>query len=414
MATTNPELAKEWDYSKNENLKPTMVSKNSGKKVWWKCEKGHEWRATIASRNLGNGCPICATELQTSLPEKILLFYTRRMFGNVLENYKPEWLKPMELDIYIPEISTAIEYDGRRWHKNVKRDNRKNELCKQNNIRLIRIREKGCPELNGISTDFYLKNVKADGTHVEEGVIWLENIFNKKVGINIKNDIREINSLIQYNEKENSLLKINPKLAKEWDYEKNGNLKPDLVSISSGKKVWWKCEKGHKWTATINDRTKLLRGCPYCSNRKLLKGFNDLATTNPELAKEWNYNKNGNLKPSDVMSGSNKKVWWVGKCGHEWQATINSRKNVGCPICDGKKILKGFNDLESKNPKLAKEWDYEKNGNLKPYQFAPSSNKKVWWKCEKGHEWNCKISVRNNGSGCPYCSNHTVLPGRNY
>ena len=101
---------------------------------------------------------------------------------------------------------------------------------------------------------------------------------------------------------------------------------------------------------------------------------------------------------------SNIKVWWKCAKGHEWQATIAHRNNgTGCPICVGKKVLSGNNDLETLNPKLASEWNYEKNNELKPQDFTPNSNKKVWWKCSNGHEWQAVINNRNKGSGCPIC-----------
>ena len=104
------------------------------------------------------------------------------------------------------------------------------------------------------------------------------------------------------NTKSKNTAKINnfadkfPKIAKEWHPTKNGNSKPQDFIVGSGKKVWWKCSKGHEWQATIKDRNRG-RGCPYCSRRKLLKGYNDLQTVNPALAKDWNYERNNGLTP---------------------------------------------------------------------------------------------------------------------
>ena len=197
---------------------------------------------------------------------------------------------------------------------------------------------------------------------------------------------------------------VNPKLASEWNYEKNGSLKPCDVFSQSNRKVWWKCCKGHDYQATVNNRAHG-KGCPYCSGQKVLQGYNDLATLNPKLASEWNYEKNGSLKPEDFTAGSNKKVWWKCNKGHEWQATIASRNSgCGCPYCYGRYAVKGETDLATVNPKLASEWNYEKNGDLKPENFTASSGQKVWWKCEKGHEWLARIDHRFNGVGCPYCS----------
>lgn len=211
----------------------------------------------------------------------------------------------------------------------------------------------------------------------------------------------------------NDLLSVFPALAKEWNNKKNGVLRPSDVLPGSHKKVWWKCQKGHEWEAVIRDRTNGKK-CPYCSNRKLLPGYNDLATVSPELANEWNYSKNGDLRPKQVKFNANLKVWWKCSQGHEWEAYVfNRNKGHGCPYCSNFSALKGYNDLETINPELAEEWNDEKNGTLKPADFLPGSHKKVWWKCQKGHEWEAEIKSRSAGEKCPYCANKKVLPGYN-
>ena len=189
-----------------------------------------------------------------------------------------------------------------------------------------------------------------------------------------------------------------------WNYGKNNGLAPSDVLPNSDKKVWWKCGNGHEWQATIGNRSKGRR-CPYCAGKIALKGFNDLQTVNPVVSREWDYEKNSGLTPSDVLPNSNKKVWWKCSKGHAWQAVISDR-NTGhrCPYCVGNKVLKGFNDLQTVNPTLSSEWNYEKNIGLLPEEIAPNSNKKVWWKCQRGHEWQAIICNRNRGNGCPQCA----------
>ena len=129
-----------------------------------------------------------------------------------------------------------------------------------------------------------------------------------------------------------------------------------------------------------------------------------MQTVNPALAKEWNYEKNTGLTPVDVTPGSNKIVWWKCHQEHEYKASIADRKSGrGCPYCAGKKVLKGFNDLQTVNPTLAAEWHDEKNNKLTPSDVMPNSHDMVWWKCNKGHEWQARIDSRNNGNGCPIC-----------
>ena len=90
----------------------------------------------------------------------------------------------------------------------------------------------------------------------------------------------------------------------------------------------------HRWQASIVSRTKGSK-CPYCSGICVIRGKNDLATLRPDIAAEWNDEKNGELKPCNLKIKSNKKVWWKCKNGHEWQAIISNRtnKNQGCPFC---------------------------------------------------------------------------------
>ena len=200
----NPQLMAEWHYEKNNELglDPQKLTCGSGRKVWWKCSKEHEWQAVIANRSRGINCPHCA------------------------------------------------------------------------------------------------------GLYVIKG--------------------------------ENDLLTVNPPVAKEWNYENNGELTPANVLPNSNKKVWWKCNKGHEWQASIAKRNNG-NGCPYCSGKVVLAGYNDLRTINPALVNEWNFEKNGNLNPESFTANSHKKIWWKCKFGHEWKATIANRNNGnGCPYCSSR------------------------------------------------------------------------------
>lgn len=210
----------------------------------------------------------------------------------------------------------------------------------------------------------------------------------------------------------NDLLTMNGELAKEWDTEKNGALRPDMVTAGSNRKVYWIDSYGHSWLDTVGRRSHDKRGCPYCAGQRILPGFNDLATTLPELAAEWDYEKNAPLTPDVVMAGADKKAWWRGKCGHSWEAYIYTRKTgAGCPYCAGQKVLKGFNDFESKYPEIAFSWDYEKNGDIHPDMVMAGSNKKYWWRCPEGHKWETMVSLRTRGAGCPYCGRKRIIHG---
>ena len=125
----------------------------------------------------------------------------------------------------------------------------------------------------------------------------------------------------------------NLQLAAEWNYDRNGNLTPDQVAPFSNKKVWWKCEKGHEWESRIATRNQN-SNCPYCGNKKLLSGFNDLATRFPELALDWDYTKNEQT-PSQVLAGDKSKKFWICKeCGHSYEKSVyNKVRSPKCPKC---------------------------------------------------------------------------------
>lgn len=209
----------------------------------------------------------------------------------------------------------------------------------------------------------------------------------------------------------NLLSEVHPELVAEWS-EKNLPLTPDKITYGSNKVVWWKGSCGHEWQTSVKARSKG-ESCPICSGARVIAGINDLTTLKPELAAEWS-SKNDPLKPTMVTVGSHKKVIWKGKCGHEWVATVKSRaiSGTGCPYCSHNKILVGFNDLASQRPQIASEWS-ERNYPLKPNMVTVFANRKVWWKCSKGHEWNTLISTRSGGSECPYCSGQILLKGFN-
>lgn len=202
---------------------------------------------------------------------------------------------------------------------------------------------------------------------------------------------------------ETSLAALNPILAAQWHPEKNGDLTPDQVSLFSHRKVWWLCERGHAWAAVISNRSNG-NGCPYCAGQWVIPGENDLATLYPDVAKEWHPTRNQDITPDQVMPKSMKKIWWRCENGHEWQDTLNHRTNGrGCPYCAGQKVLPGDNDLATLRPDIAKDWHPTKNNALSPDQVTIRSSKKVWWLCEKGHEWQATVYNRTLGYGCPCC-----------
>lgn len=353
LATVNPKLAAEWHPTKNGELKPNMVFSSQNKKVWWLCPVGHEYMATINHRSSTNGtnCPICNSGRQTSFREQALYFYVKKLFPDARSRYKPNNNYKFELDIYIPSTRIAVEYDGVAWHKSEKfdRERRKFLMCKEMGIKLIRIKEKMPEEL---AFDIADTIISADDFETEEG---FEDALHAAL--------------------------------KEIDITHLYQFRPLDINLS-------------------RDRFEIMK---YATAIK-----HSFADECPEKAKEWHPTKNGTLKPTMFKPWSDFKAWWVcPKCGNEYEQSIaHKREGNGCPKCAISRFVntRRANQVKQRgsiaNPLLLAEWNYEKNGTLKPENYTKASDVKAWWKCSVcGHEWQSKISNRYHGRGCPNCAN---------
>ena len=490
LETLFPEIAKEWDYSKNEKT-PDSVSGLTSRKAWWKCSKGHSWEASIVARTRRyTGCPICAKPFQTSVSEKIVAFYLSKYFDDVKYNIRLEILERHELDIFIPSLNLAVEYDGGIYHLDLTRDIWKDEQCIKNGINLVRIRDNACPvyesKVKVITTSKSTSSFLELEKPIKELFEYINKTFNVFIcaDVDIRRDLQEVLSKIEQNKQEKSVLSSNvidewnydrnkispdsitqgnsdikvwwkckkcgyeweavpysrtglgcgcpacshlvatkdnnlkrlfPELCKEWDYEKNSN-SPEDVLPNSNISVWWKCSKcSYKWKTSPGHRTARHQGCPVCANRVVIIGINDFASQYPEIAKDWNYEKNPD-KPTEIASGSNKKRWWkCHKCGYEWNLSlcVIAKNKVPCPACGNRQLFVGYNDIKTRYSNIIEAWDYSKNI-TKPEMYLSGSNEKVWWKCEKGHSYQQRISLKVcRGYGCPICSSKMLVTGIN-
>lgn len=410
LAQLYPEVAKEWHPTKNGELTPHKVTKGSSKKIWWLCPRGHEYDAICSTRTNGSGCPYCSS--QTSKPELRILTELMYIFPIIQSRAK---IARQEIDIFLPEYKIGFEYDGYYFHKGKEfRDLKKNSLLSQQNIELIRIREKPLSKLGSCDVlitnklrkndiNILLVNLldKFDISIIDE----INNYISKKDFQNEKK-FREYLSYYPSPLLEQSLTSKCPDLALEWDLEKNHPLRPDNFSIGSNVSVYWICNRGHSFKKTIYSRVKGV-GCPYCANRKVCLD-NSLALLAPALALEWHPTKNNGLTPEQLTIKSSKKVWWLCPIKHEYEAScFHRRKGGGCPFCAGKKACSD-NSLAVLFPKLANEWHSTKNGELTPHDVTIGSQKKIWWLCPRGHEYDAICYTRTKGSCCPFCSGNKV------
>lgn len=323
LLTTNPKIAAEWNYEKNGDLLPTMVLSGSDRKVWWICENGHEWYARIDSRTHGSMCPVCKKENKISINETRVYYYMHKYFPDSIWTYTDDKLKTMELDVFIPSLMTAIEYDGRYWHQDIDRDRRKDELCYNLGIKLIRIREPGCPKYKSTCDFIYLSNrYKIELKNIIENI--LDQLGIKNHNIDFDCDMQEIEDLVFHRKRDRlSLLEVFPEIAAEWHPVLNGCLKPENVTAYSNKKVWWKCVTcNHEWMAVISDRA-YGRSCPKCAIERQKKKvycieLNKIFPSMLEASSELNIYRTGisqSCNKSKASAGkhpiTNKPLHWL-------------------------------------------------------------------------------------------------------
>lgn len=395
LSKTHPELAKEaygWD--------PSTVTKGSHKKLNWRCSKGHLFQATVKDRALINsGCPYCR----------------HKKFLEGFNDFKS----------LFPNIaSEAYEWDANKiWPHDKKLRTWK---CKNNHLwqgkPSERIKGKAtCPFCRGrkpvvgendLATTHPEIAAEADGWNPSDFRPGSRSKMNWKCAQGHKWDA-VISSRTASNKQcpfcsgryctpgETDLLTKFPSIAGEADGWDASTTHHGSTSIKQ-----WKCSLGHKWKTAVSHRTRDQTKCPTCVNVIALKGFNDIGTSHPEVAKEAN-----GWDPSTVVAGSHKKREWKCPHNHIYTTPIHQRTlgKSGCPYCSGQKTLVGFNDVYTLHPELALEadgWD--------PKLFVESSHRSVGWKCKLGHKWNARIFSRTmNKLGCPVCAGKQILVGFN-
>ena len=333
-----PHLVSEWS-DKNLPLTPDDISYGSNKVVWWRGKCGHEWQTSVKARSHGENCPICSgsrviegiNDLATKYPEIAAEWSTKNL---------P--LKPTMVSAGSHKKVIWVDKLGHEWTASVK----------------SRVQGSGCPYCSHnlvlagfndlasrfpeIASEWSERNLPLTPDKVTAfkntrvwwkchlGHEWYTLISTRSGGSQCPY-CSGIKLLIGFND----LATKYPTLAKEWS-ERNLPLTPDMVNEKSTKNVWWKCRTcGYEWKSVVRARAKGSL-CPVCADRTVLAGYNDLATTDPELLDEWDYEKNTGTLPTAVSRNSMKIVWWKGSSSHSWRAKITDRtiEQKGCYLCE--------------------------------------------------------------------------------
>lgn len=445
LETLYPDIAKEWDFAKNEGLLPQDVSPYTYNAYWWICPKGHSYKKKVIQRTKYHkpiDCTKCIKAHSTSFPEQAIYYYVKKCFPDAINRYKEPFDNGMELDIYVPMYHTGIEYDGIAFHNDEEqheRELKKYLKCKQLGIRLVRIKESENTWCDTADNVFIVRKRMKD----EEVVAFLQFMFsqvflfskytfktenkvaeqlNRCYGFPIDFDIaRDRPKIMEYLvDVEHSLGNQYPDIARMWDDKANGAVTPFMFTSGSNYMATWRCPKcGNTWKSPISSIvSRKVTSCKSCSMKENGKNitkvktdkYGSLAKRSEILLKQWDWENNGTLSPYEIPLNYSKSVAWkCDECGYQWSSSpsIRVRKDsiAGCPHCTGRVAMPGVDDLETLYPDIAKEWDNAKNGDVFPSQIKPHSNRKCYWICSKcGHSYQSKAASRVEGHGCPICA----------
>ncbi|MEF9875308.1 MAG: IS21 family transposase [Gordonibacter sp.] len=428
------DILAEWDSEKNAELGPGDVTRASNRIVWWKSEEcGHSWQESVRSRVFREGgCVYC------NWGEQLPGFNTTECLdASLLGMWHPTKngeLTPNSVsDRSHKKIWWLCPTCGFEWEesmRNTLESSRKCPKCSHGRQGFV------VPKINDLAHK--RPDIAAQwhptfnkGLRLEDVTVWSKKQiwWKGKCGHVWKEDIAtrypRIDDSCPYcaNRKLlrglNDLASAHPELVAEWDGERNGKLTPKDIRFNSSKRVWWHGECGHVWDAQVVARSNG-DGCPVCSNYRVVVGDNDLASNHPDIAAQWDKVRNGDKTAQDVPCGSGYRAWWVCEKGHSWRKAVAYRTREddnGCPYCSNRNVLKGFNDLKTTHPKIARQLHPDKNGGLKATEIMANTCKSLWWRCELGHEWTTQVNYRTqdpkHDPGCPYCNNRKCWPGFN-
>lgn len=359
LRTHFPSIAAEWHPTLNKGRTPDNVTWGSNRMAWWKCEQGHEWQSKILWRTTDlSGCPYCANKLACE--------------ANALSTLSPdvaeEWHKKKNGKL-TPQDVVVGSHHAVWWQCRKDAQHQWNAT-----VRSRTVDGTGCPYCTGrkvtstnnlatthpdIADEWHpVKNGTLTPWDVVPGsqkFVWWRCITNRKhvwrakavsrtrsrsgcpvCALKTRRQPRKWPSAA-YN-----FAKAHPQMAKEWHPTKNNGLKPNEVTPSSNKKVWWQCRKvkSHFWNTAICSRVRSNSGCPYCAGRKITRA-NSLTGRYPQIAQEWHPSKNGTLKPEECFTHSTTRIWW--QCTqnrrHVWQQAVNKRtmRLNSCPKCRASK-----------------------------------------------------------------------------
>lgn len=406
LSVTHPHLITEW-HPENE-LTPEDVSRGSDYRAKWRCALGHDWVQKVTVRAVGgNGCAFCAgrkvltgfNDLATLHPHLALEWHPDNEMhsGEVYagSKYRARWICAQGHQWSTPvNLRTERGYGCRICRGKQVQQGFNDLASKRPDLAAL-----WHPDFNGniCPSEVSARSNRHYWFRCTQGHSMLRTpsqMTSSTCGIcNGKHVVAGINDLATRH----------PGIAAEWHWS-NG-IDASMISWCSGRRGTWQCGLGHRWETSVNSRVDAQSGCPTCAGQRAVTGVNDLATVRPDLAAEWH--PDNDLSPSDVaVASSTKHLWRCRTHEHVWitSPANRSHRDRGCPVCAGRTVLPGFNDLASRYPSTAEEWHPEND--CGPHEVTYGSGYRAKWICAKEHTWETSVSLRTRGGAgtdCPTC-----------
>ncbi len=344
-----PGLVDQWCTERNGDLRPVDVTYGSIRKVWWTCPVGHTWHASPNDRtNRERGCPVCAghsvlagfNDLATLRPDLI-----------------QDWHPTANGDLTPSGVTTGSTLRvwwqchtcGFEWDTKINARALSDTGCRQCAgtipVEGINTLEVACPSAAAMWVPHLNEGLQARqihaGTNTEywwtcaQGHVWRAPVSRVVTAHQHQPPSHDLSTIgcatcskfhNQHTAPRGSVAQEYPHLVTEWDMTLNDPLvTPDTTTAGSDRKIWWICAQGHSWQAVVKSRCSKGYGCPYCSNRRVLVGYNDLATVDPLLAACWHPTLNNELTPRMVTARSSKSAYWLCPAGHTSRAPISAK-----------------------------------------------------------------------------------------
>ena len=427
-----PHLVKQWNFKKNKGYDINLISANSKEVVWWRCKKcGYEWQTQILSRKQSAGhCPCC--EERTVVVKGITDLFS------VIPDIKRFYDFETNKDINPDELSVASQ-----THVNWKCDTCGYKWCTSVATRITTengvYKVKSCPACTGqVRTKSYgeeypdlakrfadeLNNCSLyDIVEYKYSVklyYWYcdrcDEIFESTIDIMVNARNSEFKGCSycagKKVKRENSFAALHPEVMDEFSLD--NEMDPYTVTEKSRKNVKWICRNNpkHTWKTTFNARANGQGGCAICRDYNYAITFAELF---PEYEKYYDKSKN-NRPFHSLAAKSNDTVWWICDKGHSFLRSVcylNVAGKFRCPVCTGRTIVAGENDLMSEYPELYDIWDYAKN-EADPTMLSPKANVKYNFTCSKGHSYATYLNTLiDHNFRCFVCDNVIVQEGVN-